>query len=352
MTLSVAIVGAGRMGKTHAQHLAAIAQARIVAVADVVRAGADALAAPYNAAVYTDYREMLERERPDLVYFCTPAFDHAEQVAFAAARGVNIFVEKPLATTMAAAVAAAAAVERHGVLCTVGFQWRYNPATDAAREALGDLAPTLLAGWWYWTVPVVDWIKDKRLGGGQIFDQATHLIDLMRYFAGDVATVYAAYTRNARTEAELPNWDANAVTLTFADGAVGSLHTSYALFPGIANGNGVDVVARELLLRVHLGAATIFRRSAEPEQHRQPTGWNIDQAIIPLFQRGDGTAIRATAREAMQSVAVSLAANYSAVTGRVVALADFIANPPTDADIMPVERPTFVTVSTETRTGD
>jgi len=351
MTVSIAIVGAGRMGKNHAKNLSAIADARIVAVADVVREGADVLAEPFNAAVYTDYREMLERVKPDLVYFCTPAFDHAEQVVFAAERGVNVFVEKPLNTSMAGAVAAAEAVERHGILCTVGYQWRYNPATDAASEALGDLAPALLAGWWYWTVPVVDWIKDMRLGGGQIFDQATHLIDLMRYFAGDVSTVYAAYTRNARTEAELPNWDANAVTLTFADGAVGSLHTTYALFPGIANSNGIDVAARELLLRVNLGTTTIFRRGAEPEQHRQPDGWNIDQAVIPLLQRGDGAAIRSTAREAMKSVAVSLAANYSAVTGKIVALEEFIAHPPTDAEIMPVERPTFVTASRETRTG-
>ncbi len=351
MTVSVAIAGAGRMGKNHAKNIGAMAGAAIVAVADVVREAADALAEPHNAAVFSDYREMLERVKPDLVYFCTPAFDHAEQVTFAAERGINVFVEKPLATTVAEAKAAADTVEKHGILCTVGYQWRYNPATDAARAALADLPPTLLAGWWYWTIPVVDWIKDMRLGGGQIFDQATHLIDLMRYFAGDVSEVYAAYTRNAIPEAELPNWDANALTLKFAGGAVGSVHTSYALFPGIPNGNGIDVTARELLLRINLGKSAIFRRGAEPERHDQPPGWSIDQAIIPIIQRNDRAAIRATAREAMKSVAVSLAANYSAVTGRIVTMDDFIADPPTDTPIMPTERPAFTAASTETRTG-
>ena len=341
MTVSVAIVGAGRMGMSHAQGLSVVDEARIVAVADVRREAADALASGTGAATYTDYRELLERERPDVVYFCTPAVDHAEQVAFAAERGINVFVEKPLATTVADARAAVDAVERHGILCTVGYQWRYNPATDAAREALGDAPVTLLAGWWYWTIPLIPWIKEKRWGGGQIFDQATHLIDLMRYFAGDVASVYAAYTRNAIPEDELPNWDANALTLRFAGGAVGSIHSTYALFPGIPNGNGIDVTARELLLRVNLGKTTIFRRGTEPAEVRAPEGWGISQSFIPIVRRNDAAAIRATAREAMLSIAVPLAANYSAVTGKVVALDEFIAAPPDDAPIMPDERPVF-----------
>lgn len=341
MAVSVAIVGAGRMGQTHAANLAEIPTARLVAVADVVRESAAALAAGSGAAVYDDYREMIERARPDVVYFCTPAIDHAEQIGFAAARGVNIFVEKPLATTVGEAQAAVEAVERHNVLCTVGYQWRYNPATDAARDALGDAPLTLLAGWWYWTIPLVGWIKRKEWGGGQVFDQGTHLLDLMRYFAGDVTDLYAAYTRNAVPEEELPNWDANALTLRFRRGAVGSLHTTYALFPGIPNGNGVDFTARELLLRVNLGRATIFRRGTAPQEVRQPEGWNIDRAFIPILARNDAAAIRVTAREAMLSLAVTLAANYSAVTGRIIDLADFIANPPDDPALLPNARPVF-----------
>ena len=63
--------------------------------------------------------------------------------------------------------------------------------------------------------------------------------------------------------------------------------------------------------------------------------------FIPIVRRNDAAAIRATAREAMLSIAVSLAANYSAVTGKVVALDEFIAAPPDDAPIMPNERPVF-----------
>ncbi len=350
MTLSVAIIGAGRMARYHAANLQRIGGVRIVAVADVQADQAASLAAEVGATAYIgDGLEMLHRVRPDLVYICSSAHDHAGAMVAAAERGINIFAEKPLAANMAEAWRAVGAVERAGVLCTVGYQWRYNPATDAARAALDGLPVALLAGWWYWTIPPIPWFRDKRWGGGQIYDQATHLTDLMRLVAGEVTTVHAAYTRNAVPEAELPNWDASAVTLRFAGGAVGSIHCTYALFPGIPNDNGVDIAARNLLARVNLGQTTLFRPDTAPEVIAEPPGWSIDHAFIPIVQRNNPAAIRSTARDALQSVAVTLAANYSAVTGKVVEMADFVANPPTDVPIMPNARPPFTPETTDPR---
>ncbi|WP_020578611.1 Gfo/Idh/MocA family protein [Actinopolymorpha alba] len=336
MTISAVIIGSGRMGRAHANNLSEMPDVRVVGCADVRQDAADALAHEFGAASACDYRELLERTKPDVAYLCTPADEHAEQITFAAERGINLFVEKPLAPSVRAAQAAADAVERYGVLCTVGYQWRYSPVTDTARAALGESPPTMLAGWWYWTIPPIPWIRDRRIGGGQVFEQATHLIDLMRYFAGDVKEVYATYADNAIPHEELPNWDASAVSLRFANGAVGSLHTTYALFPGIPGSNGVDVAARNLLVRINLGGTTVFRPGADPSQTPAPAGWNIDQEFVSILRRNDPGAIRATAREAAKSICVSLAANYSAVTGTVVSLEEFMADPPDDPRIMPV----------------
>ncbi len=339
MTISAAIIGAGRTGGWHRDGLLGQPDVRLVGVADARREAAEAMGRETGAAAFDDYREMLARTRPDVAYVCTPAAEHLEQVRAAAELGINVFIEKPLATSVADAFVIADLVERHGILCTVGYQWRYNPATEAAREALAGRPIALLTGWWYWTIPPVPWLRDRRFGGGQIVDMATHLVDLMRDLAGDVTEVYAAYTRNAVPEAELPNWDANAVTLRFAGGAVGSLQTTYALFPGIPLSHGVDVAARELLVRVELGTTTIYRRDAEPEITRSPEGWNIDIAFMDAVRRNDPAAIRSPARDAAKSLAVTLAANYSAVTGKVVTMPEFEANPPTDAPIMPTGEP-------------
>lgn len=341
MTASVAIVGAGRMGRNHLKGLRSIADARVVGIADVRHDAASELAGQVGAEAFTDYQRMLTTLAPDAVYFCTPSSDHREQVAFAAEAGINIFVEKPLAANVQDAFAIADSVERAGVLCTTGYQWRYNPATDAAREALGDLPVTLFGGWWYWTIPTVPWIADRRFGGGQVFDQCTHLIDLMRDFAGDATTVYAAYSKNARSEEELPNWDSYSLTLTFGNGAVGSVHSTYATFPGISESNGLDVIARELMIRVRLGHTTVFRRDQEPEQTRSPEGWSIDQPFIAAVRANDPSLIRSTAREAAKSIAVSLASNHSATTGKVIDLEEFERNPPPVGEIMPNAQPTF-----------
>jgi len=341
MTLSVAIVGAGRMGKNHVKGLAGIDGVRITGIADVQQAAADALASQTGAQAFTDYQQMLTSLKPDAVYFCTPSGDHLEQVSFAASEGINVFVEKPVAAGVTDAFAIADAVEQAGILCTTGYQWRYNPATQAARDALGDLPVSLFGGWWYWTIPVIPWIADRRYGGGQIFDQSTHLIDLMRHFGGDVVTVHANYSKNARTEEELPNWDSYAVNLTFAGGAVGTIHSTYATFPGIPEGNGFDMIARELLVRVRLGQVTVFRRDREPEVTRMPEGWSIDQPFIEAVRTGNPDLILSPARDAAKSIAVSLAANYSATSGQTIDLDAFIAAPPPPTELFPNARPSF-----------
>ena len=284
---------------------------------------------------------MLTSLKPDAVFFCTPACEHREQVSFAASEGVNVFVEKPIASTVQDAFAIADAVESVGILCATGYQWRSNPATDAAREALGDLPVSLANGWWYWTVPLVPWIADRRFGGGQIVDQCTHLIDLMRDLAGNVTSVYAAYAKNARTEEELPNWDSYSLTLSFANGAVGSIASSYATFPGIAESNGLDVIARELLVRIRLGHVTVFRRDREPVETHAPKGWRIDGDFIAAVRANDPALIRSPARSAARSIAVSLAANHSATTGEIIQMREFERNPPPAGTIMPNARPEF-----------
>jgi predicted dehydrogenase len=330
------------MGRAHVAGLSAIEDVTIVGVADVQRAAADAMATQTDARAFTDYQQMLTTLRPDAVYFCTPSGDHLEQVLFAAENGINVFVEKPIAANVKDALAIADAVERSGILCATGYQWRYSPTTDAAREALGDLPVSLLGGWWYWTIPLIPWIADRRFGGGQVFDQCTHLIDLMRDFAGDVTTVIAAYSKNARSEEELPNWDSYALTMTFAGGAVGTIHSSYATFPGIPDSNGFDAVARELLVRVRLRHVTVFRRDEPPVETHAPDGWTIDQPFIQAVRSNDPGLIRSPAREAAKSIAVSLAANYSATTGRIINMESFMANPPPASEIFPNAQPTFV----------
>lgn len=139
-TVRFAIIGAGMMGQIHARIGHELLYPQLVAVADVDEARARALAAPYGAVVYTDFRELLTRESLDAVIIATPETLHREPVALAAERGVHIFLEKPIAHTLEDADAIIAACDQHGVHLMVGYILRFEPSYVRIKEAVTEHA--------------------------------------------------------------------------------------------------------------------------------------------------------------------------------------------------------------------
>ena len=164
MTVRVGMIGAGRMANVHANCMADIPEAKIVAVADILPERAQALSGRTGAAAYTDYRKMLDREQLDAVYVATPTGLHAEHAMAVAEHKLPFFVEKPLALKMSDGWDVQRAAERNGVLSFVGYQWRYTEAVDKAREILGDRPLAVTACEWLWTIPPVPWFRIKEAG--------------------------------------------------------------------------------------------------------------------------------------------------------------------------------------------
>ncbi len=202
MTLRIGFIGAGRMANVHAGCLKEIPEATIVAVADIAAERAQNLANQCGATTYTDYGAMLDREKLDAVYICTPTGAHAEPAIAVAERGLPFFIEKLLTLTMRDAWHVARAVEKARVMTCVCYHWRYTNAVIKAQEILAERALALTAAQWWWTLPPVMWLRDKDLGGGQVVDQTTHLTDLCQLFGGDVTEVYAAYSHNVYSDTE------------------------------------------------------------------------------------------------------------------------------------------------------
>jgi predicted dehydrogenase len=324
MALHIGIVGAGRLGLTHANCLATMPEARVTAVADIVPEQAERVAVISGAAVYTDYREMLDRERLDAVYVCSSTRLHAEHAVAAAERGLHLFLEKPLAATMADGWRILRAVERAGILACVDYQWRYMPAVAKAQELLAGRRLALTAGQWMWTIPPVPWFRDKELGLGQVVDQSTHLLDLCQRFGGPVQEVYAAYTLNTFADAEFHNWDGYSLTFKHAGGAVGSLHSTYALFPGIAQPvpPTVTLVARETYLRISPERLTVLAPDGQQDFENGPATPHsrANAAFIEALCTGNRSLVKSTVAETLRSLAFTLAANESAMSGQPVNL--------------------------------
>lgn len=195
-----------------------------------------AFAQTHGGAAYVDLGRMLDEARLDLLIVATPPGARGGEAERAAAAGVHLLVEKPIALEEAAARRMVAAAEAAGVVAAVGFMYRFG---DAVRrwQALADAGETgpvgLFAGSFHCNSLHADWWRDRERGGGQMLEQAIHLIDLVRVFMGEPDTVYA---RAANLfHGATPGYgieDVSAIVFGWDDGRVATLDASNAAVPG------------------------------------------------------------------------------------------------------------------------
>jgi UDP-N-acetyl-2-amino-2-deoxyglucuronate dehydrogenase len=234
------IVGTGIIATTHANSIAAVPGAALVAVTDVLPDLAASFAAGHDCAAEADLDALLARDDVDVVCVCVPSGLHAEVGVRAAEAGKHLVVEKPIDVTLAAADRLIGAADAAGVRLTVISQHRFDPGLVELRKlldagALGDLVFGEATTKWHRTQAYYDsagwrgtWALD---GGGALMNQGVHYVDLLRWAMGPVAEVTAVCaTRAHQVEVE----DVAAATIRFRSGAVGTLVASTAIYPGMA----------------------------------------------------------------------------------------------------------------------
>jgi myo-inositol 2-dehydrogenase/D-chiro-inositol 1-dehydrogenase len=228
--LNVGIIGAGRIGKVHAETLTyRIPSARCLAIADINLAGAQRVAAQLQIpSVTDDYRAILDNDGIEAVLICSPTDTHARFTKEAAEAGKHIFCEKPIDHDLAKIDQALQAVEKAGVKLQIGFNRRFDPNFRKVRQMVAegkvgkphilritsrDPAP-----------PPVEYVK---VSGGIFLDMTIHDFDMARFQVGEVVEVYA--TGGVLIEPELNEFsdiDTDVVILKFANGAVGAIDNS------------------------------------------------------------------------------------------------------------------------------
>ncbi len=217
---------------TYVALLAGLPGAHLVGVWDRDAARATEVAEPVGTRVFGDPGELLERV--DGVVVASANARHRELVELAAAAGVHVLCEKPLATTVADARAIVAACERAGVRLMTAFPTRWNPAVRTLEAAVrsGDLGrPVFLEGVNTGTMPDVHaaWFVDPALsGGGAVTDHVVHLADLYRWVLGsEVVEVYAVANRVLQ-ERFTGVETGGLVSLRFANGASATIDCSWS----------------------------------------------------------------------------------------------------------------------------
>jgi predicted dehydrogenase len=232
------LLGCGRIAKRHSELLGGnhIDKARLVAVCDPVRERADAVASKFGVPASYEIDDFLARKDIDAVAVLTPSGMHPAHVIACAKAGKHVVVEKPMALRLQDADDMIRACDEAGVKLFIVKQNRFNVPVVKAREALvaGRFGRLILG-----TVRV-RWCRDQSYydqdawrgtwaqDGGVLTNQASHHVDMLEWFFGDVVSVHArAITALAKIETE----DTAVATLKFRNGALGVIEATTAVRP-------------------------------------------------------------------------------------------------------------------------
>jgi predicted dehydrogenase len=238
--LRTGITGCGKVGAIHANALSTLPESEFRAVCDSDPRRAEDFGQRFCARPYTSTKEMVERERLNVVVVCTPHPLHAAPTVEAASAGAHVLVEKPLACRLADCdlmiQAARAANVRLGVVSQRRFfepVLRIKQAIDEGRIGRPVLGTVVLLNWrdeaYYRSDP---WRgRWDTEGGGVLVNQSPHHLDILRWFMGPVEEVtgYAANLNHPYVEVE----DTAVAALRFHGGGLGSIVASLSQKPGI-----------------------------------------------------------------------------------------------------------------------
>jgi UDP-N-acetylglucosamine 3-dehydrogenase len=217
MTLKVAVIGVGAMGRNHARAYTEMPNVELVGVVDADAATAAAVARRYATRAYTDPAALLTEARPDAVTVAVPTSDHLPVALEVIRRGVHLLLEKPIASTVEEGEQIIAAAEQADVKLAIGHIERFNPAVLALKEhlAAGELGRVFQIEA-HRQGPFPARIRDV----GVVIDLAVHDLDVMRYVTGaEIVRVYAETEQRIHTSRE----DLLSGLVRLSDGTVGTL---------------------------------------------------------------------------------------------------------------------------------
>jgi len=342
----IALMGAGWIGREHVGLIARNPDTCLVAIADV-SAEAEDLAAAHGAAFYVDYEPMLDEVGPDGAIVALPNTLHLEAGLACVGRGIPVFVEKPVADTVASALALVEAADVSGVPVLVGHHRRHSPDMQEARRAIlrGDLGEIVAVSGLclvrkHESYFEADW--RRRQGGGPLLINAIHDIDCLRFLCGDIESVQAIASSAVRGhEVE----DTAAVIMRFENGALGTFLLSDAVpspyFWDTASGQALYFPSLPEDSYVIGGRnGTLAVPSLDLWAHAPGGDWRDEIAATRLAVessrcyesqlanfvaviRGEQDPV-VTARDATTTLAVTLAVERAAAEGRSVRVAEML----------------------------
>jgi predicted dehydrogenase len=229
------IVGCGRIGARHAEHIFHNKRAELAFVCDILRKRADKFAQDYSSKAIYDFKDLVTQDI-DVISICTPSGLHAEMSIWAMKNGKHILCEKPMALHMIDAEKMIQVEKEYGKKLFLVKQNRYNPPIKLLKDSvynnkLGKIMLITSNVLWnrnksYYMTD--DWKGTMKLDGGALMTQCSHFLDLMIWIGGKVKSVNAKMINLDHHYIETE--DTGLITLEFENGAIGCLQYTTCVY--------------------------------------------------------------------------------------------------------------------------
>lgn len=237
----IGIIGAGLIANFHAKAIGAIENARLVGVYSINQDKSDAFAHTHHCKAFSTLEELLNNAIIEIVCICTPSGLHTEVALKCIAAGKHCLIEKPLDVTLEKCDQIINAASKANVKVGVIFPSRFYPVNRQLKQQIqenrfGDMVLGDAYVKWFRSPQYyksAKWRGTWELdGGGALMNQGIHSVDLLQWFMGPVESVYAVGANAKHKEIEVE--DTIVALLKFANGAMGTIECSTAIFPGTA----------------------------------------------------------------------------------------------------------------------
>jgi myo-inositol 2-dehydrogenase/D-chiro-inositol 1-dehydrogenase len=311
------------MGRFHAETVAGLKQADLIAVVDPAEKSAKAAARRLDCRAFANTDEALALPGVEAVVIVTPEKVRQAPVGAAIKRNLPIFLEKPLAATLAEGKALARQIEAAGVPFQIGFQRRFDPAIVAVKEALARVGPPEIVRS-LTRDPVPPSLEAGLRCGGIVMATLIHDIDCSQFLAGPIRSVFARGGKLVARHDHREWCDTVVVSVEFASGTVGILEASWRAAYGYDS--RVEVHARGGMLQAG-GARGGSWHGRDGASTRYPLSFldcfaeAYSQEIAAFIRavRG-GTSPHPSLDEALSALRVADAIQRSLASGKPIAL--------------------------------
>lgn len=347
--LRVGLIGAGGMADAHLPGLTSFEDVQIAAFCDVVQERAQAQAdkvianhgAEHGTVAYSDPATMIREAGLDACYILLPPFAHGQAERACVESGVPFLVEKPIGLDLGLLREIRDEVVRKGLTTAAGYMNRYQPSVQAAKAAFANDEPILAHGGWIGGPPTRNpgeqptsligvWWVQKDKSGGQMHEQVTHTVDLVRYFMGDAVEVYAHTTTafNKKLPNLAPNYtidDAMTTTIKFANGGIATIYAS-ASTP-VGGGITLDILGMKSAVKFNGWGHDVKILTKDGKETKEETVASEskpfpleDRQFLDAVKTGDKPKILTDYADAFKTAQLTVGANQSAATGKPVDL--------------------------------